>query len=347
MKLAALVAMLMLGAAPPAGLAGARPLLRKYGDWRVACDNSRVCRAQPDAMSEGALMIRRDPGPTGAILVVLNDQEPAEPKVPELSTLKAGAVPVPAAPWVLDRKAGMATLRGAAALRFVRSIADADTLSYRAGGETLEVPLRGMKAALLAIDEVQGRTGGVTALVRPGPRPASAVPGPAPLPAIRIAPPPPSLTQASAFAAAVRRASAARLKQAECAPEMARADAAYALTAGEALVLLGCNMGAHDETLLLARAARTAPAHPQPVRLPNVPVNDPDYPALGPDFPNLEWDPKRATLFAAGWSCAHRCGHNIQWTFSGGDFRLSGFSVYAQGGSEPLEVYRAEIRAGR
>ncbi|WP_175724569.1 DUF1176 domain-containing protein, partial [Burkholderia ambifaria] len=61
-----------------------------------------------------------------------------------------------------------------------------------AAARTPRVSLSGLNAALLLIDDTQGRIGTVTALLRKGTRPASSVPAapalpPAPVPAPRVA----------------------------------------------------------------------------------------------------------------------------------------------------------------
>ena len=332
-------------AAPPA-LLGAPPLVRVFGQWILACDNSRVCRAQAKS-HEGSLMIRRDPGPDGRLLVVLNGQDPGEPAVADPASLRvAGARAVPAAPWRRGADGESALVEGDAALRFVRAVADAPSLSYAAGGERLKVPLAGLKAALLAIDAQQGRIGGETAFVRTGPAPRSRVAAAVTVPTVRAVPAPAPLPRAEAFAAAVRRAAGAALARAECDGGPRRFDSAFPLSAGENLVLLSCNFGPTHVSYLPLRVRRGDPARAVPIALPAPPRSKDDHADDSGVYTNLEWDAEAATLTSLGWSCAHLCGENTSWTFDGRDFVLSHHLIYEPGGAEALELYRTNVRTG-
>ena len=84
------------------GLLGAPPIERRFSDWLLVCDNVRVCRAQV-AGASGSLMIRRDPGPAGTILVVLDGQEPTSgTSVPDIASIRVVGGVAPGG-WVLDR----------------------------------------------------------------------------------------------------------------------------------------------------------------------------------------------------------------------------------------------------
>ena len=103
---------------------------------------SRLCRAQVTG-NDGSLMIRRDPGPGGAVLVVLDGQDPSDgPSVPVLESIRVEGGAAPGG-WRLDREGESAKLEGAAALAFVRAAAGARTISYRAGAETARCHLPG------------------------------------------------------------------------------------------------------------------------------------------------------------------------------------------------------------
>jgi hypothetical protein len=338
-----------------AGIRGAAPLLRHFGrvidpmsaGWILACDNTRICRAQPDS-TDGSLMVRRDPGPTGRLLVVLDGQDPSDgPSIPDPASIRVtGSGRFAPAPWRLDRGGETAVLEGEAALRFVRAIADAGALTYRAGGEERTVSLRGMKAALLAMDEAQGRVNGVTAFTRIGPRPASAVLPPLPLPVLHIPRPPAPSTLARGFAERVRRANPRMLTHAECVHERWGGDLAYPLNAREAIVMLECMHGTHSTTYLLLRVRRDAPGRAAIIVLPPAPgIYDDDFPEDRSGlYPDVEWDPARGTLFSSSYACAHTCGDNLLWGFDGRAFVIAEYVSYQGGGAEVLDIYRTEIR---
>jgi hypothetical protein len=339
--------------APPApaqpaatpGLLGAPPIERRFSDWLLVCDNVRVCRAQV-AGSSGSLMIRRDPGPAGTILVVLDGQEPTSgSSIPDIASIRVVGGVAPGG-WVRDRESESARLHGPAALTFVWAIASARTLSYRAGGETLEVSLTGLTAALLAMDEAQGRAGTVTASVRPGGRAAATVPAARPVPVLLV-PRPPTMPVPRGFAAAVRRTHAAALRRGDCeSTAHSRAqDTAFALNRSEVLVFLGCRLFNTGFATLLLRAPRADASRARLVVLPPTPGEDGGTDSSGV-FPDLEWEPRTATLSSGGHSCAGSCGQRSEWAFDGAAFRLARHFTYEAGGAEPLDHYRAVVRVG-
>lgn len=325
-------------------LLGAAPLERRFQDWLLVCDNVRVCRAQVTG-NDGSLMIRRDPGPAGAILIVLDGQEPSDgPSIPALESIRVEGGAAPGG-WRLDREGESAKLEGAAALAFVRAAANARTIGYRAGTETRAVSLAGLTAALLAMDEAQGRAGTVTATIRPGPHPAAAVPPALPVPVLWV-PRPATVPVPRNFAAAVRRSHGAALRRADCetSEHATSQDSAVALSRTEMLVFLGCRLYNTSFGTLLLRAPRADPRRARVVLLPQIPAEDND--ASGVQS-NLEWDPRTAILSAGSHSCAGTCGGRSQWTFDGRSFRLAGHLAYEWGGAEALDHYRVTVRIRR
>ncbi len=181
---------------------------RSFRDWIAACDNARACAAyglQADGGGGAYVVLRRGAEAGAAATVGLRAMAPEAATAPMLRVEAAGgpgfgpkdypadvagpylAVEVPAE----DAPALVAALIGGTALRLA---------SVEAGvaGETQAVSLAGSAAALLDLDDRQGRVGTVTALVRPGAAPASAVPAPPSLPVVARLPmaaidPPPAL----------------------------------------------------------------------------------------------------------------------------------------------------------
>ena len=329
----------------PAGLLGAAPVERHFQDWLLVCDNTKVCRAQVTGQS-GSLMVRRDPGPNGTVLVVLDGQEPTSgTSIPDIASIRVAGGVAPGG-WRLDRAGENAKLQGQAALTFLWAIAPARTVTYRAGGETLEVSLAGLTAALLAMDEAQGRTGTVTASVRPGGRSAAAVPPARPVPVLRV-PRPSTVPVPRGFAAAVRRTHAAALRRADCESNTHNRsqDTAFALSRNEVLVFLGCRLFNTGFSTLLLRAPRADASRASVIVLPATPGEDGGTDSSGV-FPDLEWDPRTAILSSGGHSCAGSCGHRSEWAFDGAAFQLARHLTYEGGGAEPLDHYRTIVRVG-
>jgi len=154
-----------------------RPETRSFRDWYASCDNGNRCFAYTGTDTGGWLMVRQDAGPDakpdilvggppfadetadGDLSLTIDGQRQRPGKV--RGDTQSYAVPAGDVPDTL------------------RHLASARTLSVGTGeGETV-LATAGASAALLWIDERQGRLDTTTALIRRGDGPASAVP-PAP-----------------------------------------------------------------------------------------------------------------------------------------------------------------------
>jgi hypothetical protein len=180
--------LLALAAPAPLGPIAPAPTEPKlFRDWVVACDNGRACEAQslmPKADSEGWL-----------ILGVMRDGAPgAAPRIAFPGSQEEA--PHPAALYADGRKLAVTIADGALGAEVVagkdllisalRSAARLEARDAR-GNSLGNVSLAGASAALLYMDERQRRLGTVTAIVRPGPKPVSAVPPPPAYPVVAAA----------------------------------------------------------------------------------------------------------------------------------------------------------------
>jgi hypothetical protein len=182
--LAAALALLSAGAAQA-------QVSKGFREWRVICDNTRVCAAFGFSREPSAayLRIERQPGPGGRLradvgLVSFEGDGKgawaikADGKVvPGL-----GAVAFQSGEWSMTL-----TLEGEQARRLVSAARDAGSLTIEHPGVTpIAIVLTGSSASLRFIDEQQGRVGLTDALAAVGPKsPATAPPAPAP-PVIRV-----------------------------------------------------------------------------------------------------------------------------------------------------------------
>jgi len=183
--------------------------LKGFKDWVIGCDNLRSCSALGLAPEdESSSYVRIDRGgaagdlPKVTFTVVADDT----PKAASLA-LAIDGKPVPGlAPLTanVDGAFVTAALSPAEGRSLIAALkpAKAMTLEMHDGAKpavTFNISLSGSTAALLFMDDFQGRVGGVTALVRSGSAPASAVPPLPAMPAIKAmkmtelakAPPPP------------------------------------------------------------------------------------------------------------------------------------------------------------
>jgi hypothetical protein len=340
-------------AIPYAPILGAQPAYREIKDWVLACDNTHACFAKYDAADDGPggggyLSVAREAGPAGALVVTLEgDQENSV--LPGPGGPRLDGRPLAGYAWAKDAKAGTWTLKGDAALRFVRAIGNGSKLTYSAAKAAPYVSLSGMKAALLAMDENQGRLGGVTALARAGPQPASAAPAAPLLPVVYARPVKDDLPNAAAFAAAVRKAAAKVLDDHACDADQASRDEAHALDAANAIVILGCMEAAYQGSLLAFEAPRNAPGKARQLFMPLEPrLDSKDSTNSDGEYTEGAWDPKTAafTQSAKGRGVAD-CGSSTTWTWNGQAFQLSDYNALARcGGGPPGDwptIYRTRV----
>ncbi|MDR6293846.1 uncharacterized protein E9232_006399 [Inquilinus ginsengisoli] len=302
------------------------PLYKEFKDWQIACDNGGRCEAkgfpkEDDADHLSVVRVTREPGPQGAIEITLE----AEGRFAANGLALQGGGRLPAERWtdassgdtdhrlVLRDQDGAATvlaaLRGAQGLRL---------------GNAGTVSLDGVTAALLAMDDAQGRVGTTTALVRPGDAPATTVPAAPALPVLNAPAPAPAALSAEAvqtLAAATRASQRAALSAGECFAEDKRDDA-IALTATEALVQLQCIQGAYQSSYLFFRVPVRDPKAARQLVLP-LPVGEPSS-----SFIDTDYDPAKGELTSSGRGRGPGdCGESAVWVFDGKDFQLRSFAM--------------------
>lgn len=169
-----------------------RPETRKFRDWLVVCDNGGGCVALAPALQEGAgwLQVRMAAGPEAAPEILAGFQGQGDGVAPDAPALLIDGRRFDAdsaqAPSDADGYLAVARDRP---LAVVDALASGRRLILTAGPEHAPVSLSGAAAALLWIDERQGRLSTATALVRRGARPASNAPAAPALPSVRPAPP--------------------------------------------------------------------------------------------------------------------------------------------------------------
>ncbi|HEX8661883.1 MAG TPA: DUF1176 domain-containing protein, partial [Brevundimonas sp.] len=164
---------------------------RAFRDWRATCDNTNDCVAfGPASEGTGWVRVGSAPGPNGARTVTVGFWPSSGDGLTGPITLTLDGRRHVAAPIKGDHDPlGAAEVPAAQAAAVASALAAGNTLTLAGAGETVEMSLSGASAAMLWIDERQGRLDTTTALVRKGARPASSVPGPAPAPQVIPAPP--------------------------------------------------------------------------------------------------------------------------------------------------------------
>jgi hypothetical protein len=336
-------------AAPAAPAQAQTPVYREIKEWMLGCDNLGNCEAK--YAGEGAmgyLSVTRAAGPQGTLTVDVATVADRE-IVPDPKALSLDGHPVTAGlPWHVAKDADSIRLDGAAAVRFIAMLRNAKTLSYPGDGAPATVSLDGMTAALLAMDAAQGRIGTVTALIRPGGEPAAHVLPAAPMPVVHAVVTAATMPDAKRFASQVRAAVGGALKANDCDDRGDMYDKAAPLNAREAIVALGCLLGAKHSSSLLFRAPRNNPRAARLLILPLQPTVDPHNAPGGLYTDDGDgWDPKTATYEEAAVDTAmNDCGTSTQWAFDGKDFRLVSFSRSDKCAGPPgdlLQLYQSKL----
>jgi hypothetical protein len=190
--LAALILTAAMAAAAGADAQGEKTVK----DWTGVCDNLAACAAfgfSPEEFDVSSFIeIKRAAGPDAApgVTIVYDADDAAAGGA---WTLALDGKPI-AGIGPLTAKGGAAGARarlsGAQATALIAALRNGQNLDIRQGGKTLtSLSLAGSAATLLWVDDQQGRVGTVTALARPGSKPASSVP-PRPAAPVLGAPPP-------------------------------------------------------------------------------------------------------------------------------------------------------------
>lgn len=302
------------------------PLYREIKDWVIACDNTRSCTAisapEQGQGSGSTLLIQRDAGVEGKLTVRLNSGL----KQADGQLRKDGHALTSPLVRSLQRNQNddeelIFSARDSDAQNLLQELRNASTLSLGAKNRQ-KISLRGLSAAMLLIDSVQGRVGTRTALLRHGALPASAVPPAPPTPTLRPfpAPPPLSLEERQRLVEAtmqLSRDSNATEEQANPAE-----GEAYALNASEALVLIRISCAAYNCEYAVFRTPRDNPSEARPLDVEILPLGHP----IG--FSGHVWFDQKTgvlnTYFKARGLAD--CGDSESWQFDGKHFQLQSYA---------------------
>jgi len=312
----------LLLAAAAAGAAPQPSALKLFKDWAVGCDNVRACQAVAllhDAADDNGLTmsVARGAQPDAPVRIVVGPELGASDAKTGVVALAVDGKRLPSRLTEVDGGALVDAGGTAALLAALRTGTKLEALD--ADGKSLgAISLAGASAALLYMDDRQQRVGTVTALARPGLKPASAVPPPPPAPELAV--PPASARPARKMplpvAAAFRKkACDSGDKDDGSAAETYRLDAAHSL----AIVPDHCDSGAYNAASLLYVAGDGGGWLPA--------AFDTDKPGAERDGPvqyNVDWNAKDRLLemYMKGRGLGD-CGTRQSYAWDGARFRLT------------------------
>jgi hypothetical protein len=307
--------------------------MKTFRDWIAGCDNTRACTALslPKETDDDVAFLRLDrpAGPNGAPALALKLRaQKLKPRF-EIELALDGA-PFPAAGRRLqassiDGETAEIAIAPADAEALIAAARKATTLTAKIEGRSFKLSLAGSVAAMLWIDERQGRLNTPTALIRKGTA-GSAPPAPA-LPVVASRPAtgkPLTKDQAAALVKAMR-AELNRREPDSCEEMSDGSDGAFPLDDSTRLVVVACSRGAYNVSsqfwlvpgrdVAKARAAEFEGNRDKP----------------GNELVNADFDPKtgRVMFYAKGRGIGD-CGASGAYGWNGTRFAVLQFSAMSE-----------------
>jgi hypothetical protein len=334
-------------------------LAATFRDWEVECDNINGCSAlgfsSDDADATGYIRIDRLAGPANAanISIVLQHDEKLSATDAQLAIDEKpvrGINPVRKAATNDD---DVTSFRIAAeeVKPFIEALRNGHTLQLTTvdGKMKTVISLNGAVAALLKIDDVQGRAGTETALIRVGDKPASSVPLPPALPVIVAAKPPSNLQADPALAKKLRKV--LLQKDADCDDltenVLTEDDTVDALTPSLALVGISCMRGAYQGAtqFWIVENGNISKAYPVAFKEPGRSEKDPST-ANELTSPSFDKETGSIGFFAKGRGLGD-CGAAGTYVWTGRSFELSEYSALEKCQGVPMESWPVLWRSER
>lgn len=260
--------MLAIAAVLPASTLPAQSVaLRTFSNWAVGCDTARTCTALGTQAEDGVgafVHLARGGGANDSLRTTIGwYTETRAQRAVAVRVVTYGPTPRSRVDTLLSEQAHASASGGSdegdyrvlhlnriAAQRLLDAAKTAsDLVVLGASGDTIAASsLRGLRAALLAMDDAQQRIGTTTALARPGTRAPSTIPAPPSLPIVRVVPYSGAIDSAASatLAAGLRRRLGAQLGRDCDAEDAAQFDNVEPLSATQTLVGLHCSHGAYN-----------------------------------------------------------------------------------------------------
>ncbi|GJJ03552.1 hypothetical protein RugamoR64_40900 [Duganella rhizosphaerae] len=237
-----------------------------FQDWEVACDNTRRCEAAGFQTDESeslpvSLWLGRAAGAAAVLeakLIVVSDDDQ-----------RAGPLTITVGKLTLGGLKPETRLTAEQVARLMPQLQNAESAKVSDGKHQWLLSLAGLKAALLKMDDLQGRVGTVTALVKPGTRPASEVLPPLAPPTVRPLPLPPAQKGDDKLLAAIVKT----MRPGDCGADLKDSNAdqsLHRLPGAKVLLVLECERAAYQSSYGLWIARDKPPYDPKPLDPPGM-----------------------------------------------------------------------------
>lgn len=334
---------------------------KSFKDWYAACDNLRNCSAYGfNAEGYGAyLRIERDGAANAPIKITLSVDPAGAASYrvafdPPLPGLPEGALPGEEGEGNDYRRTVLA--EGAPAQALIDSIRKAKSIVVTlqpAAGKKLDAPtakvsMSGAAAALLWIDDQQKRIDTVTAMVKRGEKPATAIPAQPKAPVIVAAKP---TTEKPPAKQPAGLAAKGRALCGESDPK-SKMEEMYALGGGQVLYEFSCpeNSGAYNfQSVYMVGPANNPQAaralsFKWPVKVGDLEHDEPQNGLMNAGFND---ETMTMTSFNKGRGIGD-CGTEEEWVWDGKAFRLAQIRLMSECKGVPLDdwpvVYRTDVK---
>lgn len=308
----------------------ADPLQKSFSDWQLTCNNAAFCVA------------RSFPGDNGLVMTISRHAGVDDRPLLRIDYGSAYSGELPGAPLqdnlLLDQRRlkpdlkhwsvephHLATSNAIAIDEFLAQTLDADTLqlTYQANAS---ISLHGLKAALLMMDDIQGRVNGLSAWVKRGDRVVWDVPPQPSLPRLPAPLPQPAALTREETSGLIDYGTW-RINTDSCSLDPMRREVSVApLTDSKALLLISCETGAYNVIDLAFEVTRSQPyvARGLLLTLPFTPPSETDNQL---DLVNAEYDANTGFLytFSKGRGLGD-CGTATRWQFDGSEFVLAEYA---------------------
>ena len=327
--------------------------MHTFKDWVVACDNTRACEAQgyqAGGEPSAVVVVQRAAGPGAAprlrigfgVISPADGSEVQPPKGPV--TLRAGGLrmtlPAP--------DTGFIDLSAEQAQALRPTLLQAKKLLLSAAGRGWAVSLAGATAALLKMDELQGRVGTPGAWAKPGARAESSVPPAGPVPKVNAQPIAPVRDADAALLPALLR-ELQRASNQDC-PLLAENNAPqdgkiFRLSQRQVMVVFPCWLAAYNGGSEAWIANDRPPYAPVMARFD--PGGDTEAPITSPSFSRNAGGLLTVHSAHKGRGIAD-CFSVREWVWDGKQFALTGATespckLFESGGL-PMRLWRADPR---
>ena len=339
---------------------------KDFRDWNVSCDNLRDCNAYGlDASLSGATYLRIERGgapfapakitlaldANDGVTFTLKFNDSSLPGLPENAISGTKSEEDERRRVVLTDTASAETLIGSIrrAEKIIITRQDPPDAKEKSDPLVSEISMTGAVAALLWVDEQQKRLDTVTALIRKGDKPASAVP-PQPKPTVIVAPKPATGKPPSKAAPELIKKGRALCGEED---EGSKLTETWPLGNNRFLYAFSCpdSSGAYNYHygFLVATGGNPATARAVkfewPIKVGSI-ETDPGYEVIAV---NPTFDAKTMTISTSGKGRAMGdCGTTEDWVWDGKTFRLALLKMMGQCRAVPLldwpTLYRAERR---